>query len=244
MRALRGSDVGGVCGRARWRRRMSPRCCVQCIGRRARSLSAFPSSARPPALPWARPEPGTLCDGRKPGRQLPRQAAGGRGRQARSPGCALPRTAPPRDCCARRRCRHNRPPPPPLRPLPCSSCGPPLGLPQGLLERIREELTCVICFEVSARPATLPCGHSACRCAGGCHAEGLLCCDRSPPSPVQGVPQHGAGGGQRRRPGALPQLPRAAAHRHARPGGQHLPEGPGRAALARCVRAGGVQRPP
>jgi len=36
-------------------------------------------------------------------------------------------------------------------------------LPEALLERIRDELTCCLCLDLTARPATLPCGHSACR---------------------------------------------------------------------------------
>ncbi|KAL4457756.1 hypothetical protein ABPG75_012621 [Micractinium tetrahymenae] len=37
------------------------------------------------------------------------------------------------------------------------------SLPPALLDRIREELTCCVCLDLAARPASLPCGHNACR---------------------------------------------------------------------------------
>ncbi|KAL4443020.1 hypothetical protein ABPG77_008511 [Micractinium sp. CCAP 211/92] len=47
--------------------------------------------------------------------------------------------------------------------LPC--CPAALDAPCSLLplDRIREELTCCVCLELAIRPATLPCGHNACR---------------------------------------------------------------------------------
>lgn len=72
-----------------------------------------------------------------------------------------------------------RPPPAATRPPPLPTAlsssiahlpfaHPPLlatpsFLPESLLNRIREELACVVCMDLAVRPSTLPCGHTACR---------------------------------------------------------------------------------